>query len=74
MSSVLEEMEKIGFDRGLSQSFSQGFSQGLKLGEESAKRNVLRNIMRKHGWDLEHAMDLLDIPLSEKAIYEDCTQ
>ena len=67
MSRVLEEMEKIGFDRGLSQGLSKGLSQGKQI----ANRNILHNVMRKYGWDLEQAMDFLDFPLSEKDIYED---
>ena len=64
-----KEAREDGRQEGLSQGLSQGLSEGLSQGLENGLVISIRSMMEKLGISMEKAMDVLQIPTTERAKY-----
>ena len=60
---------KDGFDEGEKKGHKDGFDEGEKKGAKKGLLTAIRNLMRKLNATAEECMELLDVPIDQRAEY-----
>ena len=63
-----EGMEK-GMEKGRQEGRQEGMEKGMEKGREKERVFSIHNMMEELGLSLERAMDVLKIPMGERAKY-----
>ena len=58
-----------GMERGMAQGMEKGMAQGMEKGAFSATLDSLRRLIANAGMSAEQAMNVLEIPASERPRY-----
>ena len=67
MSTVMDELIREGYDRGVSQGVSIGYNQGVGIGSAM----ILEHLMKVHRCDLDQAMEMAGLSREKRAMCED---
>ena len=65
---IAQGMEK-GIAQGMEKGIAQGMAQGMEKGAFSATLDSLRRLIANAGMSAEQAMNVLEIPASERPRY-----
>ena len=70
MKETSEESENLGYQKGHQQGVQEGIQQGMQQGNDLARLNDIKAVMDSLNCDLEKAMDVLHLDLSQKEKYK----
>ena len=69
MAQGIEKGMAQGMEKGMAQGMEKGMAQGMEKGAFSATLDSLRRLIANAGMSAEQAMNVLEIPASERPRY-----
>ena len=64
-----EEAMKDGMEKGMERGMEKGMEKGLSKGRQETLAASIRNVMKNMDFSMERAMDVLQVPVAERAKY-----
>jgi len=69
MGSFSDFVERRSMEKGMQKGMEKGLQKGMEKGLQEGLLKDLKNLLKNTGWSLDKAMDMLDVPASDRSTY-----